>query len=114
MPRSTVSRWLLQTGYVLIATQNGWNALAHASKIRARLWGKPSGSRLRDLIGRQGTELLDALFDPTAPQWLRQIPAVEVVRQVWVQNYQRIDALVRWRSSENIPPPSRSIGSPYE
>jgi hypothetical protein len=112
VPRSTVSQWLLQIGYVFIATHSGWNALAHASKKRVRLWGKPSGSRLRGLIGRQGTELLDALFDPTAPQWLRQVPAVEVLRHVWVQHYQRIDAVVRWRSSENIPPPSRSIGSP--
>jgi len=65
-------------------------------------------------IGQQGRELLDALFDPTAPQWLRQVPAVEILRQVWVQNYQRIDDVVRWRSSENIPPPSRYIGSPYD
>ena len=33
---------------------------------------------------------------------------------MWVQNYQRVDDAVRWRSSENIPPPSRSIGSPYD
>ncbi len=65
-------------------------------------------------IGQQGRELLDALFEPTAPQWLRQVPAVEILRQVWVQNYQRIDDMVRWRSSEQIPPPSRYIGSPYD
>jgi transposase len=65
-------------------------------------------------IGQQGRELLDALFDPTAPEWLRQVPAVEILRQVWVQNYQRIDEVVRWRSSENIPPPSRYIGTPYD
>ena len=65
-------------------------------------------------IGRQGRELLDALFDPTTPEWLHQVPAVELLRQVWVQNYQRIDDVVRWRSSENIPPPSRYIGSPYD
>jgi hypothetical protein len=55
-------------------------------------------------IGQQGRELLDALFDPTAPEWFRLIPAVETLRQVWVQNYQRVDDIVRWRSSENIPP----------
>jgi transposase len=65
-------------------------------------------------IGQQGRELLDALFAPIAPQWLRQVPAVEILRQVWVQNYQRVDDTVRWRSSENIPPPSRYIGSPYD
>jgi transposase len=65
-------------------------------------------------IGRQGRELLDALFDPTTPEWLRFVPAVEILRQVWVQNYQRSDDTVRWRSSENIPSPSRYIGSPYD
>ncbi len=33
-------------------------------------------------IGQQGRELLDAVFDSTAPQWLRQIPSVEILRQV--------------------------------
>src|SRR5215469_15829875 len=65
-------------------------------------------------IGQQGRELLDAVFAPEAPQWLRQIPAVEILRQVWVQNYQRIDDLVGWRSSEDLPPASRYIGSPYD
>jgi transposase len=65
-------------------------------------------------IGEHGRELLDALFDPTAPRWLREVPAAEILRQVWVQNYQRIDDIVRWRSSDNIPPPSRYIGSPYD
>ena len=29
-------------------------------------------------------------------------------------NYQRVDDVVRWRSSEDLPPASRSIGSPYD
>jgi transposase len=65
-------------------------------------------------IGQHGRELLDAVFDPSAPGWLRSVPAVEILRQVWVQNYQRIDDIVRWRPSDNIPPPSRYIGSPYD
>jgi transposase len=56
--------------------------------------------------------LLDALFDPTAPEWLRQVPAVEILRQVWVQNYQRIDDVVRWRASQDLPPASLYISSP--
>jgi transposase len=88
--------------------------MALAVKIRAHLWGKKRVSPSRDLIGEQGRELLDALFDATAPEWLRLVPAAEILRQVWVQNYQRVDDAVRWRSSENIPPPSRYIGSPYD
>lgn len=65
-------------------------------------------------IGQQGRELLDALFAPTAPQWLCEIPAIEILRQVWVQNFRRVDAAVCWRPSEDIPPPSRYISSPYD
>jgi transposase len=63
-------------------------------------------------IGEQGRALLDATFDPSAPQWLRLVPAVNILRQVWVQNYQRTDDAVRWRSSEHMPPGSRYISSP--
>ncbi len=65
-------------------------------------------------IGQDGTVLLTSLFDPTAPEWLRHVPAVEILRKVWVQNYQWIDDTVRWRSSENIPPASLYIGTPYD
>ncbi len=78
----------------------------------------PLGEQAREAfveeIGQQGRELLDALFDPLAPEWLHHVPVVNILREVWVQNYQRIDDVVRWRSSENIPPPSRYIGSPYD
>jgi hypothetical protein len=47
--------------------------MALAVKIRALLWGKLSVRRLHDLIGQQGRELLDALFDPMAPEWLRSV-----------------------------------------
>ena len=77
-------------------------------------FGDAAREAFAEEIGEQGRELLDALFDPTAPEWLRLVPAVEILRQVWVQNYQRVDEGVRWRLSENIPPPSRYIGSPYD
>jgi transposase len=76
--------------------------------------GEAERKALAEEIGEQGRALLDALFDPTAPEWLRQVPAVEILRQVWVQNYQRVDDVVRWRSSEDLPPASRYIGSPYD
>jgi len=62
-------------------------------------------------IGQQGRELLDAVFDPMAPQWLHQVPAVEILRQVWVQNYQRVDDTVRWRSGLRIFPHPLAISA---
>jgi transposase len=55
------------------------------------------------------------MYDPTAPSWLRAIPAVETLRQIWVQQfYVEADAL-RWRTEqEGIPPSARFISSPYD
>src|ERR671912_2843082 len=38
-------------------------------------------------IGRDGHQLLAAITAPVAPAWLREIPAIELLRQVWVQNF---------------------------
>jgi hypothetical protein len=40
---------------------------------------------LGNLVGKDGFALLDDIYAPTAPFWLRQIKAVEILRQVWVQ-----------------------------
>lgn len=39
-----------------------------------------------ETIGRDGMQLLDAIYDK-GPMWLRQIPAVEIMRQTWVNQY---------------------------
>ncbi len=42
---------------------------------------------LVEMIGRDGFHLLNALYDPATPVWLQEIPAVQSLRQVWVQQY---------------------------
>jgi transposase len=58
--------------------------------------------------------LLSALFEPEAPSWLAEVPAVDILRRVWLQNYQWSDGKLGWRSSENIPPAALYISSPYD
>jgi transposase len=67
-------------------------------------------------IGADGNELLDAIFSEGAPHWLREVPAVETLRRVWLQNFFRErDGNVRWRTSEEGIPPSRGfLGSPID
>jgi transposase len=65
-------------------------------------------------IGADGAHLLAALSAPEAPEWLRQIPAVEVLRQVWVQQYIAEHGKLRWRTAEELPPAGRRIESPYD
>jgi transposase len=65
-------------------------------------------------IGADGYALLAAIFAADAPAWLRHLPAVETLRRVWVQHYQLVEGVARWRASEDIPPASVFISSPYD
>jgi transposase len=65
-------------------------------------------------VGHDGATLLSALFEPEAPSWLAEVPAVAMVRRVWLQNYQWSEGKLGWRSAENIPPARLSISSPYD
>jgi transposase len=76
--------------------------------------GQTERQAIAEQIGQDGANLLTDLLAPTAPEWLRQVPAVERLRQVWIQNYGYENGQLRWRSNENIPPASRFIGSPYD
>jgi transposase len=67
-------------------------------------------------IGADGRELLDAVHSDDAPAWLRELPAVQTLRRVWLQNFfHDQDSNVKWRTSEiGIPPSSRFVGSSFD
>jgi len=66
-------------------------------------------------IGQDGHALLTAAFDPAAPGWLRQVPAVETLRRVWVQQFYLAVEGVQWRTAEHgIPLSSIFLSSPYD
>ncbi|HEU0002497.1 MAG TPA: IS1182 family transposase [Ktedonobacteraceae bacterium] len=69
---------------------------------------------LAEQIGVDGSQLLSAIHAETAPLWLREIPAVEVLRRVWVQQFVFTQAKLSWRSNDHIPPASVLISSPYD
>jgi hypothetical protein len=59
--------------------------------------------------GADGYRLLEAVRAPGAPGWLRELPAVEALRQVWVQQFYRDeDGRVIWREAgltgQGLPP----------
>lgn len=75
--------------------------------------------------GADGFHLLRAVSAPPAPTWLRAVPAVETLRQVWVQQYHAPDDADgtsgasgsgggRWRDTADIPPAARHINSPHD
>jgi transposase len=65
-------------------------------------------------IGNDGWRLLTAVYQPDAPIWLREVPAVDILRRMWIQNYQWDGNQLCWRSSDNIPPAAQFISSPYD
>jgi transposase len=69
---------------------------------------------LAELIGADGGKVLTAVFDPLAPAFLREIPAIQILRKIWVQNHCVEDEHVRWREAEDIPPATLFINSPYD
>ena len=65
-------------------------------------------------VGCDGYRLFKALYAETAPPWLRELAAVETLRQVWVQNFLPLyEGGARWREKGALPPASQHINSPY-
>jgi len=64
--------------------------------------------------GADGFALLDLLFAPEAPAWLRQIPAVETLRRIWLQNYHRTPEGILWREADDIAPAAIFVNSPFD
>ncbi len=58
--------------------------------------------------------MLDAVFAPGAPVWLREVPAVQVLRRAWIEQYHRDGQGVRWREGKDLPPGRRRLSSPYD
>ena len=64
--------------------------------------------------GADGFALLRAAYAPEAPPEVRDAPAVEVLRQIWVQQYDGADDPPRWRHEPDVPPSAQLIHSPYD
>jgi transposase len=72
--------------------------------------------------GRDGYRLLEAVRAPGVPGWLGELPAVEVLRQVWVQQYYRVidehgEKVMRREAGltrQGLPPGRTRIVSPYD
>ena len=77
-------------------------------------------TKLAEQYGRDGYLLLEAVHDPGAPEWLRELPAVAALRQVWVQQYYRVidedgEKVIRREAREHGVPPGRlKLVSPYD
>ena len=69
---------------------------------------------LAERIGRDGHQLLAALDDPATPSYLREIPALQTLRRVWIQQFMIADGQVQVRAADNRPRAAEAITSPYD
>src|SRR6266702_3854541 len=81
--------------------------------------GKAKRADLAVRYGRDGYHLLRQARGPGAPGWLRDLPAVQALRRIWIQQF-CLEAgeggeKVIWRGDEQGLPPARSrLVSPYD
>ena len=73
---------------------------------------KAERQQLAETIGRDGFTLLQAIDAATAPTGLWARPALQVLRQVWIQQSYVPAPDVRWRTAEDLPPHALLICSP--
>jgi transposase len=90
-------------------------------------WRPPASQTKREelaiVYAKDGYALLEAVYDDAAPAWLRELPAVEVLRRVLLQNYTRTITehgreVIKRREKEpdgdGLPPGHIRIASPYD
>lgn len=79
--------------------------------------GETARQRHSETVGCAGHALFAAVTAPAAPVWLREVPAVERVRQIWVQNFYLSETLprrlTRGCAGAGLPRARQSIVSPY-
>lgn len=69
---------------------------------------------LGEQIGRDGMQLWQRLGNHPEFSQLRRLPALETLRQVWLQQFMIQDEQLKWRPAEDLPPASLLINSPYD
>jgi transposase len=114
----------------LAAAAPGWLA-----SVIGESWQQVYGQRIADIrlpasaagrkalavqFGKDGYYLLEQVRAPGTPAWLAELPAVEALRVIWVQQYYRVidehgEQVVRREASKHGLPPGRArIVSPYD
>jgi transposase len=76
--------------------------------------GEAERKRYAEQIGMDGSLLLTRVYEESAPAWLREVPAVEILRRTWVHQFFMEEGQLRLRSKDDLPPASLRQDSPYD
>jgi transposase len=130
------SRLLTRLELVTVTLQQALNNLAEAAphwvlEHCPLVWGERYGARLSEFrlprsdsartqwaeqVGADGHQLLAGLWLSQTPGWMRQLPAIEMLRQIWVQQFYLANDHCRWRNSDKdgLPLAAKRLCSPLE
>lgn len=130
------SRLLTRLELVTATLQQSLNILAEVApdwvlEHCPAVWGERYGARLSEFrlprsesartqwaeqVGADGHQLLAWLWAPETPTWMRQVPAVETLRQIWVQQFCLVKDRCRWRNNDKdgLPPAAKRLCTPLE
>ena len=79
---------------------------------------KAKREALAEAVGADGWHFLGLVYDGAAPEHVRSLRALDVLRRVWLQQYAHdghgSGGRLRWRKSGNRPPAVLMISFPYD
>jgi transposase len=132
----SAARLLTRLELVTATLQQALNVLATANpewvlKHCPLEWGERYGERRSEFrlpqsdlartewaeqVGTDGHLLLDLLWCCESPNWLHQIPAIETLRRIWVQQFCSTNNKWRWRQGDKdgLPPAAIQLRSPVD
>jgi transposase len=67
--------------------------------------GQAERQAYAELIGADGSQLLLAVYEPSAPAHLKELPAIQTLRRTWICQYAAEAGRLRWRKPRSFPPP---------
>jgi transposase len=65
-------------------------------------------------VGADGWQLLDAVDEASTPSWLRELPAVQTLRRMWVQQYHPRKLRAPWTARRSSSKPDDAPEAPDE
>lgn len=76
--------------------------------------GKEARQTYAETIGNDGMELLGRAWSEAVPSYLREIPALEHLRQTWISQFWVDHGRLRLRDAKDLPPTGKRSDSPYD
>lgn len=120
----TVGETLRVALNALATTDSAWLTSCVTANVLERYttpfqqWHLPQADAARTAlatqIGTDGYQILGACWDAQTPATLRALPALDVLRRVWLQQYTFDGTTTGWRTQDDLPPAAVAINSPHD